>query len=66
MRKFKGKLCTLNVLNVWKFNGKLCALNAQNVWFCGEIENSKFRKFRENCVHYICTECQDFAEKLKI
>ena len=43
----------IEYLEIYKFNRKLCTLNVRNVWFCGEIENSKFRKFGKNCVHYI-------------
>ena len=70
LRKFNGKLCTLNVRTVkicrkienperCKFIGKLCKLNVRKVWFYGEIENPKFRKFSGNCVHYINTEYLD-------
>ena len=68
--KFNGKFCTLYVPNVWicrKFITQNCVnstvylvhkcrecLDLQkklNVW---NIENSS-----GNCVHYICTKCQD-------
>ena len=49
----------IEYLEIYKFNGKSCTLNVRNVWFCGEIQNSKIRKFSENCVHYIRTEYLD-------
>ena len=53
-------------LELRKFNGKLCTLNVRNVWFCGEIQDPKFRKFNEKLCTLYMYGMSRFAEKLKI
>ena len=77
----------IDCLELRKFNGKLCSLNLRNVQISREIEYPELRKLKEklctlymhrmsrfaknmniqnsensagNCIHYIYTECLDF------
>ena len=48
-----------------KFKGKLYTLNVRNVWFCGEIEYPKFRKFNGKLWTLYMYGMSGFADKLK-
>ena len=53
-------------LELRKFNGKLCTLNARNVLFCAEIEYPKFCKFSGKLCTLYMYGISGFAEKLNI
>ena len=56
----------INCVELRKFNGKLCTLNVRNVRICREIEYPELRKLNEKLCTLYMHGMSVFAKKLNI
>ena len=56
----------INCVELRKFNGKLCTLNVRNVQICKEIEYTELRKLKKKLCTLYLHRMSGFAKKLNI
>ena len=56
----------INCVELRKFNGKLCTLNVRNVQICKEIEYTELRKLKKKLCTLYLHRMSGFAKKLNV